>query len=399
MHFKIISGALIVLIAVASRWSNSNSTTFWLYLTRANKRESQSSKLYFVQVILVAISSIMVWLTTSHRSQNRELHSLHQLINWSVAGAAMVLPLFSPPSVLPRLTSIFLGFAPSFLLLSIGYEAVFYSAFAMVLIGWIFVESANLYSLEESGSARRGSLVDSSVFGYEERHLQLSDLRIPLLFVILFNVAFFGTGNFASIASFEISSVYRFITVFSPFLMAGLLIFKLFIPFMLVICTFSAITKVVRIPRLGCYFLVILLSDVMTIHFFFLDMSVGTSWNILRPETVESLMYLWRLTGNKTYQDWGWDIFQAFEKNSRIESGYVGLRDVNTGEKDNMMQSFFLAETLKYLYLLFSPPSVISFDEWVFNTEAHPLRIVPVHDNKGNGTPVRPFGRKQGKPE
>ena len=128
-------------------------------------------------------------------------------------------------------------------------------------------------------------------------------------------------------------------------------------------------------------------------------MGVGTSWNILRPETVESLMYLWRLTGNKTYQDWGWDIFQAFEKNSRIESGYVGLRDVNTGEKDNMMQSFFLAETLKYLYLLFSPPSVISFDEWVFNTEAHPLRIVPVNDNKGIGTPVRQFGRKQGKPE
>jgi mannosyl-oligosaccharide alpha-1,2-mannosidase len=77
---------------------------------------------------------------------------------------------------------------------------------------------------------------------------------------------------------------------------------------------------------------------------------------------------------------------------------------VNTGEKDNMMQSFFLAETFKYLYLLFSPPSVISFDEWVFNTEAHPLRIVPIHDNKarrsGFDTPVaQPFGRKQGKPE
>ncbi|CAN6279002.1 unnamed protein product [Urochloa humidicola] len=276
-NLVILSGALIILIAVASRWTNSNCTSFWLYLTRANKRDSQSSKLYFAQVILVAISSIMVWLSTAHRSQNRELHSLHQLINWSVAGAAMVLPLFSPPSVLSRLTSIFLGFAPPFLLLSIGYEAVFYSAFSMVLIGWIFVESANLYCSEESGSARRRSLVDGSVFGYEERHLQLSDLRIPLLFVILFNVAFFGTGNFASIASFEISSVYRFITVFSPFLMAGLLIFKLFIPFMLVICTFSAITKIVRIPRLGCYFLVILLSDVMTIHFFFLVRNTG-SW-------------------------------------------------------------------------------------------------------------------------
>lgn len=62
----------------------------------------------------------------------------------------------------------------------------------------------------------------------------------------------------------------------------------------------------------------------------FQDMSVGTSWNILRPETVESLFYLWRLTGNKTYQEWGWNIFQAFEKNSRVESGYVGLKDVST---------------------------------------------------------------------
>ncbi|CAO2206226.1 unnamed protein product [Urochloa humidicola] len=139
------------------------------------------------------------------------------------------------------------------------------------------------------------------------------------------------------------------------------------------------------------------------------DMVVGTSWNILRPETIESLMYLWRLTGNKTYQDWGWDIFQAFENNSRIESGYVGLKDVNTGTKDDMMQSFFLAATLKYLYLLFSPPSLISFDEWVFNTEAHPLKIVTRHDNeassgggegKGIADPkIQPHGRKHGKPE
>ena len=53
------------------------------------------------------------------------------------------------------------------------------------------------------------------------------------------------------------------------------------------------------------------------------------------------------------------------------------LEQVNSGEKDDMMQSFFLAETLKYLYLLFSPPTVIPLDEWVFNTEAHPVRIVP----------------------
>lgn len=59
------------------------------------------------------------------------------------------------------------------------------------------------------------------------------------------------------------------------------------------------------------------------------------------------------------------------------------VSQVNTGVKDNMMQSFFLAETLKYLYLLFSPSSVISLDEWVFNTEAHPIKIVPRHDHMG----------------
>lgn len=131
------------------------------------------------------------------------------------------------------------------------------------------------------------------------------------------------------------------------------------------------------------------------------DMSVGTSWNILRPETVESLFYLWRFTGNRTYREWGWNIFQAFEKNSRIETGYVGLKDVNTGVKDNMMQSFFLAETLKYLYLLFSPSSVISLDEWVFNTEAHPLKIVTRHDGEHvgqskNSQTSRTLGRKEG---
>lgn len=72
---------------------------------------------------------------------------------------------------------------------------------------------------------------------------------------------------------------------------------------------------------------------------------------------------------------------------------------VNTGVKDNMMQSFFLAETLKYLYLLFSPPSVISLDEWVFNTEAHPLRIVPrlTPGEQHKPSNIRVRARKEGR--
>lgn len=49
----------------------------------------------------------------------------------------------------------------------------------------------------------------------------------------------------------------------------------------------------------------------------------------------------------------------------------------NRGDKDDVQQSFFLAETLKYLLLLFSDDSVIPLDSWVFNTEAHPMPVLP----------------------
>ncbi|XRA97022.1 mannosyl-oligosaccharide alpha-1,2-mannosidase [Pycnococcus provasolii] len=107
------------------------------------------------------------------------------------------------------------------------------------------------------------------------------------------------------------------------------------------------------------------------------DFIPGVPVNLLRPETVESMMLLWRLTKKQRYRDWGWAIFMAFERHCRADVGYSGVKDVRRvpPQKDDTMQSFFLAETLKYLYLLFSPDDVVPLDEWVFNTEAHPIRI------------------------
>uniref|UniRef100_A0A8C5MFI3 alpha-1,2-Mannosidase n=1 Tax=Leptobrachium leishanense TaxID=445787 RepID=A0A8C5MFI3_9ANUR len=98
---------------------------------------------------------------------------------------------------------------------------------------------------------------------------------------------------------------------------------------------------------------------------------------LLRPEVVESYVYLWRLTHNPKYREWGWEIVQALDKYCRIESGFSGIRDVytTTPNHDNVQQSFFMSETLKYLYLLFSEDDLLSLEDWVFNTEAHPLPI------------------------
>ncbi|KAJ1911220.1 hypothetical protein H4219_006005 [Mycoemilia scoparia] len=101
---------------------------------------------------------------------------------------------------------------------------------------------------------------------------------------------------------------------------------------------------------------------------------------VLRPEVVESLMLLYRITGDPIYQEWGWNIFSAIEEYTKTSIGYATYKDVmdKNAAKNwvDQMSSFFLAETLKYLYLLFSPNDVISLDEYVFNTEAHPFRII-----------------------
>nr|KAJ0214022.1 hypothetical protein LSAT_V11C400226150 [Lactuca sativa] len=274
-----MSGVIIIVIGGVSRYldMHTKDNKYWLYLIN-HVSKPKFPFLFHLQALLVGLASVLVYISTSHRTENRELLPLHQLMNWSIAGLSMVLPLFSATDLLSRLTSIFLGFAPPFLLLSIGYEAVFYGALGLALFGWILFENTLLYVKKSNKSLTSFEAENENILLEEgDRCLKLSDMRIPIVFMVFFNIAFFGTGNFASIASFEISSVYRFITIFSPFLMAALLIFKLFIPFMLVICAFSAITKLVRVPRLGCYFLVILCSDVMTIHFFFLVKNTG-SW-------------------------------------------------------------------------------------------------------------------------
>jgi mannosyl-oligosaccharide alpha-1,2-mannosidase len=99
---------------------------------------------------------------------------------------------------------------------------------------------------------------------------------------------------------------------------------------------------------------------------------------ILRPEVIEAYFYLWRITKEQKYRDWAWDAVKAIEKHCRTENGYSGIRDVYeplSGGKDDVQQSFFFAETLKYLYLIFSDDSVIPLDKYVLNTEAHPFLI------------------------
>lgn len=113
---------------------------------------------------------------------------------------------------------------------------------------------------------------------------------------------------------------------------------------------------------------------------------------ILRPEALESVFYMYRVTGEKVWQQHGWDMFTSIERLTRVvdEDGRVTAysavsrveydpnkkRPENPNHnKRNEAESFWLGETLKYAYLLFADESVVSLDEYVLNTEAHPFRL------------------------
>lgn len=107
--------------------------------------------------------------------------------------------------------------------------------------------------------------------------------------------------------------------------------------------------------------------------------SIRDTRYILRPEAIESVFILYRITGRKDLFNTAWDMFNAIQDNTQTPLANGALNDVTRTdgkvEISDSMESFWLAETLKYFYLVFSEPELISLDEYVFNTEAHPFKV------------------------
>ena len=95
-----------------------------------------------------------------------------------------------------------------------------------------------------------------------------------------------------------------------------------------------------------------------------------------RPEAIESVFVLYRITGDESLRDRAWNMFNTIIRHSITDIAHAALEDCTKAPptKYDRMESYWLAETLKYFYLIFSEPDVVSLDDYVLNTEAHPLR-------------------------
>ena len=123
------------------------------------------------------------------------------------------------------------------------------------------------------------------------------------------------------------------------------------------------------------------------------DFQVHWGQHLLRPEFIESTYFLYRATADPHYLKVGEKVLQSLQKHARVTCGYASIKDVRTMQKEDRMDSFVLAETFKYLYLLFAEDEdmIIDIDSFVFTTEGHLLPLSLARLSPSTAVPVSLF--------
>uniref|UniRef100_A0A8C0L6R2 GPI ethanolamine phosphate transferase 1 n=1 Tax=Canis lupus dingo TaxID=286419 RepID=A0A8C0L6R2_CANLU len=239
-------------------------------IKRKDRFINEELLLHLFQMLSIALSMYVVYSTHHSLLKKQGLPFLNQIISWIILASSFVLPLLSPTSLFERLFSILLSWMSAYLLLSTGYEALFPLVLSCLMFVWIQMEQE---TLQQSGVSYRQKVtslqftcnLDITQF----RHLYLDDIRRAFFLVFFLVTAFFGTGNIASVNSFDLASVYCFLTVFSPYMMGALMMWKILIPFVLVMCAFEAVQLTTQLSSKSHVFILQ--------HFFFLVKDYG-SW-------------------------------------------------------------------------------------------------------------------------
>uniref|UniRef100_A0AAQ5YW42 GPI ethanolamine phosphate transferase 1 n=1 Tax=Amphiprion ocellaris TaxID=80972 RepID=A0AAQ5YW42_AMPOC len=196
----------------------------------------------------VAVCAYVPSLTHSSLQQKQGLPLLNQIISWSTLVS----------SILQQNYKI--------------HKALFPPVLSWLMFVWINIEQEALLAQGVSGRQELSTLDFSANIDITKiRQLKLDDIRRSYFFVFFIITAFFGTGNIASINSFDPASVYCFLTVFNPFIMGGLMMWKV------LYFKHSLNGKRCVLNKGNLFLIVLVISDLMALHFFFLVQDYG-SW-------------------------------------------------------------------------------------------------------------------------
>lgn len=190
-----------------------------------------------------------------------------------------------------RILVLFLTCAPTFVILTISYEGLFYLSFSAILVSWVRLEHAVYIFVSSQASTASGPgpangvmkvtshkhLESTKHISKSFRPLTLNDARVALFFFVLLQSAFFSTGNIASVSAFSLESVSRLIPIFDPWSQGAMLILKLLIPFALISANLGILNKRLGVAPSALFMLVMAVSDILTLYFFWVVKDEG-SW-------------------------------------------------------------------------------------------------------------------------
>lgn len=349
--------AVFPLLPVVGRQPNTQLVALsgWLFLLLAaycasrletcvvgRKDRFQSRCVVVVQLIMIPTAIWNLVATAQSIKDKQGLLLINQIVSWSMLGVSLFLPLLSSQQVMSRLYSVVLSLFVPFLLLSASHEGLFILALILNMFCWLVLE---LHSADSAKSKLFDFTFRPLPYKGFERPLSSKDFRRAYFFLFYIIVSFFGTGNVASINSFDPTWVRCFLTVFSPFVMTLLILWKIMIPFLAVTCTFRALNTIVQAPTGKLFFIVLIFSDAMGLHFLhlvtnrgsWLDIGTSISHYVIVQTTVLFLVLLYGLARVLTSFSL-WSVQEAFGcchllRNKREESCVsLELGDKNVGE-------------------------------------------------------------------
>uniref|UniRef100_A0A671TVQ8 GPI ethanolamine phosphate transferase 1 n=1 Tax=Sparus aurata TaxID=8175 RepID=A0A671TVQ8_SPAAU len=226
IHLVTCAGLLTLFTSACYLWSSGRRAP--LHLSDKQQFVAQVTTVHVLSCMLhVAVCAYVPSLTHSSLQQKQGLPLLNQIISWTTLASSMLVPLLSSTRLFHRLLSIFLSLTATYLLLSTGSEALFPPVLSWLMFVWINIEQEAMLAQGVSGRQELSTIDFSANIDITKiRQLKLDDIRRSYFFVFFIITAFFGTGNIASINSFDPASVYCFLTVFNPFIMGGLMMWK-----------------------------------------------------------------------------------------------------------------------------------------------------------------------------
>jgi len=255
-----------LLLVLLSGFVTSFSGLFW----------HMSIRLNFLKLILCSCP-IMAGICVYYTGSTVGLSAIVQTIAWLIFTVSMPASMLTKPFYLERTPFLCFSLISSYLLLSLSYEAVFLPILCLAMALWSKIEDTQSQDVIKKNDHFGAFLRENRGIAHPKRMVTIQDVSCILSFMFVIFYSFFATGNIASLNSFDPSSIKCFVAVFSPFLMGGLLLIKILIPFLCVSLFFIQI-----IWFRGCDFGLVmnvlqLFCDILGLMFFNLVQSTG-SW-------------------------------------------------------------------------------------------------------------------------